>query len=69
MTGVPSMPKVIRWDNRANVHVVGGFSYIGGHERLQGLTQPQVLDFAFTQVTDAGVKRLQQALPKCIIHR
>jgi len=32
---------------------------------LKGLTKLVLLDLEGTEVTDAGVKKLQQALPKC----
>jgi hypothetical protein len=34
---------------------------------LMKLTNLKSLNLRKTQVTDAGVKRLQQALPKCVI--
>ena len=40
-----------------------------GLEHLKGLTKLQSLDLRNTQVTDAGVKGLQKALPKCKIDR
>ncbi len=40
-----------------------------GLEHPKGLTQIQVLLFDRTKVSDAGVKKLQQALPKCQILR
>jgi len=36
---------------------------------LKGLTHLQVLWLANTQVTDEGVKKLQQKLPNCKISR
>ena len=38
-----------------------------GLEHLKGLGQLQELRLAATDVTDKGVKKLQQALPKCQI--
>ena len=38
-----------------------------GLEHLKGLTNLQLLWIAKTQVTDEGVKKLQQALPNCEI--
>jgi hypothetical protein len=38
-------------------------------EHLKGLTQLQRLSLRNTKVSDAGVEKLQQALPKCIIER
>jgi hypothetical protein len=35
---------------------------------LKGLTQLQILDLQRTKVTDAGVAKLQQALPNCKIY-
>jgi hypothetical protein len=40
-----------------------------GLEHLKGLTQLQMLFLRETKVTDQGVKKLQQALPKCNIQR
>jgi hypothetical protein len=40
-----------------------------GLEHLKGLTQLQGLMLAHTKVTDAGVRELQKALPKCSIGR
>jgi hypothetical protein len=40
-----------------------------GLEHLKGLNKLQTLGLAETKVTDAGVKKLQQALPKCKIER
>lgn len=39
-----------------------------GSRNCQGLTRMQILDLNDTQVTDAGVARLQQALPNCVIY-
>ncbi|MCH8922648.1 MAG: leucine-rich repeat domain-containing protein, partial [Planctomycetes bacterium] len=38
-----------------------------GLEHLKGLKNLQSLDIQYTDVTDAGVKKLQRALPKCKI--
>ena len=38
-----------------------------GLEHLKGLTKLETLNLEQTKVTDAGVKRVQQALPKCAI--
>ncbi|NQU21935.1 MAG: hypothetical protein HQ567_11685 [Candidatus Nealsonbacteria bacterium] len=38
-----------------------------GLEYLEGMTSLQSLDLRGTQVTDAGIKKLQQALPNCKI--
>ncbi|MCC6126986.1 MAG: hypothetical protein IT426_18665 [Pirellulales bacterium] len=38
-----------------------------GVNRLGGLRQLNWIDVSFTNVTDAGIARLQQALPNCII--
>ena len=38
-----------------------------GLEHLKGLTQLHSVDLSNTGVTDDGVKRLQQMLPKCNI--
>ena len=38
-----------------------------GLVHLKGLTKLERLDLSDTKVTDAGVKKLQQALPKCKI--
>jgi hypothetical protein len=38
-------------------------------EHLKGLTKLQGLFLGRTQVTDAGVKKLKQALPHCHIDR
>ena len=35
---------------------------------LTGLTAPESLNLAGTQVTDAGVAELQKALPNCAIY-
>ena len=40
-----------------------------GLVHLKGLSNLQDLDLGGTKVTDAGVKKLQQALPKCKIER
>jgi hypothetical protein len=40
-----------------------------GLEHLIGLTNLQYLNLTMTDVTDAGVTDLQQALPKLKIHR
>ncbi len=40
-----------------------------GLEDLTGLTKLATLDLSGTQVTDAGVAKLQQALPNCKITR
>jgi len=40
-----------------------------GLVHLRGLTQLESLKLRATKVTDEGVKRLQQALPNCKIHR
>jgi hypothetical protein len=40
-----------------------------GLENLRGLSHLRVLDLDCTRVTFAGVESLQQALPKCEIHR
>jgi uncharacterized membrane protein len=40
-----------------------------GLEHLRGMTQLQELSLECTEVTDAGVKKLQQALPNCTITR
>jgi hypothetical protein len=40
-----------------------------GLEHLKGLSRLQQLWLVSTKVTDAGVKKLQQALPKCRIVR
>ena len=40
-----------------------------GLEHLKGLTKLQSLNLLGTKVTNAGVKNLQQALPKCHIDR
>ena len=39
-----------------------------GLKELAGLTRLQTLDLTDTQVTGAGLKKLQQALPKCNIY-
>jgi len=36
-------------------------------EHLEGLTQLHYVELLYTRVTDKGVKRLQHALPKCMI--
>ena len=38
-----------------------------GLEHLKGLTNLEELDLRWTKVTDAGVAKLQQALPNCEI--
>jgi hypothetical protein len=38
-----------------------------GLEHLRGLTQLQLLYLGGTQITDEGVKKLQEALPNCEI--
>ena len=40
-----------------------------GLVHLEGLTNLKELFFTDTKVTDAGVRRLQDALPKCVIKR
>lgn len=40
-----------------------------GLEHVKGLTNLQELDLRGTQVTEEGVKKLQEALPNCKIHR
>ena len=40
-----------------------------GLVHLKGMTNLRVLDLAYTKVTDAGVKDLQAALPKCRINK
>jgi len=40
-----------------------------GLEHLKGLTQLEQLWLDGTQVTDAGVEKLNQALPKCNFNR
>ena len=39
----------------------------GGLAHLKGLTQLQTLSLVRTEVTDAGEKKLQEALPNCSI--
>jgi hypothetical protein len=39
----------------------------GGFERLIGLAKLRELHVTRTSVTEAGVQRLQRALPKCVI--
>ena len=40
-----------------------------GLEHLRTLAQLGVLDLGYARVTDEGVQKLQQALPKCEIRR
>ena len=40
-----------------------------GLKELAGLEQLRSLDLRYSQLTDAGVKELKEALPKCEIHR
>jgi len=40
-----------------------------GLEHLKGLTTLQELHLSHTKVSDEGVKKFQQALPKCKIQR
>jgi len=46
------------------------FSYItdAGLEHLSGLANLEYLSIVGTDVTDEGVKKLQQALPNCEIY-
>ncbi|MFB3109185.1 MAG: hypothetical protein ACE1ZE_07455, partial [Candidatus Binatia bacterium] len=46
----------------------GGFGGDAGLEHLKGLTSLEALHLHFTQVTAAGVAKLQQALPNCMIY-
>lgn len=52
----------------ANVSFDGTQVTDAGLDNLSGLTQLRELDLNFTKVTDAGVKKLRQALPKCEIY-
>jgi hypothetical protein len=40
-----------------------------GLEHLRGLTNLALLNLRDTQVTDGGVKKLEEALPNCKINR
>ena len=57
------LTELITLDLGGNYHVSDA-----GLVHIQGLTKLTTLELGFTEVTDAGVEKLQQVLPKCNIN-